>query len=360
MKKRGRRQSIERHDAQGMPMAITHEVYVNSIKVKLPMSLGTLSPAARAKIAANHGSPYTEDYHLVLDPLEPSAVDGYLREFASDALASVSQAVSGVQGARPELLSIRQVADGLFGRPPADPGGPSDFDVLDPLMQTDTKSYSDFQRITRHCSGHDDEEVEVDIFAGDGQSCVGMKNLKCKWPSLYARWLIAVAGFHEHAHFMFCITEGFWCCFLCTCFVHILHLENIRRITNNLEHNAYAHHQSGHHVVTLACVCYLLQDVESPPPALLLRDLDLYLAQVNSASGIVMLRYLRHGGVPTLQWQRAARKGEGSLLKKLYAYSYHCCRALAHKPVCVQILLIGLLGFCCAHPELQAVLLATV
>ena len=73
-------------------------------------------------------------------------------------------------------------------------------------MQTDTKSYADFQRIAHHTGGHSGAEVEVDIFAGDGQSCVGFKNLKCKWPSLYARWLIAVAGFHKHAHFMFCIT----------------------------------------------------------------------------------------------------------------------------------------------------------
>ena len=69
MKKRGRRQSLERHDAHGMPMAITHEVYVNSVKLLLPSSLATLSDAAVARIQSNHGSPYTEDYHLVLDPL---------------------------------------------------------------------------------------------------------------------------------------------------------------------------------------------------------------------------------------------------------------------------------------------------
>jgi hypothetical protein len=74
MKKRGRRQSLERHDAQGMPMAISHEVYVNSVKVLLPACLSSLSNGALAAIAANHGSPYTEDYHQVLDPLEPRHV----------------------------------------------------------------------------------------------------------------------------------------------------------------------------------------------------------------------------------------------------------------------------------------------
>jgi hypothetical protein len=43
MKKRGRRQAGERHDAQGMPMAITHEVYINTVKVHLPASLGDLA-----------------------------------------------------------------------------------------------------------------------------------------------------------------------------------------------------------------------------------------------------------------------------------------------------------------------------
>ena len=67
MKKRGMRKTVERHDASGMPIQIRHEVYVNSIKLHLPASLGTLSAADRARIAANHGSPYTEDYNNCSD-----------------------------------------------------------------------------------------------------------------------------------------------------------------------------------------------------------------------------------------------------------------------------------------------------
>ena len=358
MKKRGRRQSLERHDAQGMPMAISHEVYVNSVKVLLPACLSSLSNGALAAIAANHGSPYTEDYHQVLDPLEPSEVEDSLRAFAADALAPISLLLAG--GTLPAALSIRQVASALFGRPNVDPGGASEFDILEPLMQTDTKSYDDFTKITRYLSSHSAPSTVVDVFVGDGQSCIGMKNLKKAFPNLYARWLILVGGFHEHAHFMFAITEGFWKCFLCECYVNVLQLENIREVTNNLEHNAYAHHQNGHHVVTIAIVSYLLQDVKSPAPALLLQDLDAYQAQVRTASAVVMCEYLRHGGFPTLQWQRAAREGNGTKVKKLFAHSFHVCRAIAHKPVCVQILLIGLLGYCCAHPELQPLLHAMV
>ena len=96
-----------------------------------------------------------------------------------------------------------------------------------------------------------------------------------------------------------------------------------------------------------------------PPPALLLRDFDLYLAQVNMGGGIVLLKYLQFGGFPIRMWQYAARTGDGRITKKLFAYSFHICRSVVHKPVCVQILLLGLLGFECALPALQDVLLAT-
>ena len=158
---------------------------------------------------------------------------------------------------------------------------------------------------------------------------------------------------------MFAVTEGWWLTLLYTLFVVVLKLENIREITHNLEHNAYAHHQQGHHTATLGIVAFLIQDVVQPPPALLLQSLEDYTDQVHHAGGIVILMYLRYGGFPIVQWQRTAREGNGEKLKKLFAYSFHVCRSLAHKPVCVQILLIGLLGFCCALPALQAVLLAT-
>ena len=43
MKKRGRRQAVEHLDGAGLPSQINHEVYINSIHVPLPATLGTLS-----------------------------------------------------------------------------------------------------------------------------------------------------------------------------------------------------------------------------------------------------------------------------------------------------------------------------
>lgn len=115
-------------------------------------------------------------------------------------------------------------------------------------------------------------------------------------------------------------------------------------VTKDLEHNNYAHVQQARHAITVAIMAYLLQDVTSPPPALLLRDPELYLQQTQSATAVVLIRYLQFAGFVILQWQRAAREADGPKLKKLYAYSHHVFRSVCHKPVCAQVS-----GFRIAH-----------
>ena len=390
MKKRGARKTLERLDPTGLPVAIEHEVYINSIKLELPRSLGNLSPADLATIAQNHGSPYTEDFNLVFIPLQPARVLTTLVWLARDALASVGVAAVVEGEARghtcmfahahmhtcthahtlraPSVtlagialagLTLRMIANALYGRPNIDPGGPSEFEILEPLMRTDTKSYDDFVKITAHCSSHSHAECVVDVFCGDGQSVISFKNLKKRWPFRYAKWLIAVGGFHEHAHTMFAFTEMFFSCFFGFC-LSTMKIERVRCVTKDLEHNSYAHHQAAHHATTLAAVAFLLQDVREPPPELFLRDIDAYLERLESAGGIVLVRYLKHAGLPTLQWQRAARTGDGAKLKVLFAYSFHIFRSVCHKTNCAQIALIAMMGFCCALPALQSVLLATI
>lgn len=356
MAKRGRRQAVEHVDSFGMPMAITHEVYVNSIKVGLPAAFGTLSQADLQTIASNNGSPYTEDYSLLYDFLRPRAVNGYLREFTTDALASLAAASANQS---PALLSLSEIARALYGRRAVDPGGPSEFDILEALMKCDTKSYADGVKILNHLGSHSPPSTVVDVAWGDGQSVILLKNVKKKWPRLFARWLIGVGGFHEHAHSMFAMNEMFWECLVCWACT-IINVTKVFKVTKDLEHNNYAHVQQVHHVITIAIVCFLLQDVVEPRPQLLLRSPELYLQQVESATGIVLVKYLQHAGFPILQWQRAAREGDGLKLKKLFAYSHHLFRSVSHKPVCAQISLIALLSFCCALPALQNVLLVTV
>ena len=358
MKKRGARKTIERLDGHGMPVVINHEVYINSINLHLPASLGTLSAADLLTIANNHGSPYTEDYNCVFAPLDPTVVQGSLLGFAREAIGFVvakaqAEGVGGVEG-----LSLRAIATALYGRPNIATGS-SDFDILEPLPRTDTKSYDDFIKITAHLSAHSGPHGVVDIFCGDGQSVISFKNLKKRFTSRYARWLIAVGGFHEHAHTLFAFTEMWYLCFFCSC-LSVLCIERVLEVTQDLEHNAYAHHQRAHAIVTIAIVSFLVQDVQWPPPSLLVRSIDSYLLQVHTAGGTVMVQYLKHAGIPALHWLHAARTGDGGKLKKLFAYSFHIFRSTCHKPICTQIALIAMLGFCCALPALQAVLLATV
>ena len=58
-----------------------------------------------------------------------------------------------------------------------------------------------------------DSGAVVNLLYGDGQSVIGLKNLKKRWPALYANVLVGVGGFHEHAHSMFAFTEMFNHCF---------------------------------------------------------------------------------------------------------------------------------------------------
>jgi hypothetical protein len=46
-------------------------------------------------------------------------------------------------------LSLREIGHLLFGRDPkVDPGGAASFEILEPLMNTNTMSYQDFVRPT--------------------------------------------------------------------------------------------------------------------------------------------------------------------------------------------------------------------
>jgi hypothetical protein len=158
---------------------------------------------------------------------------------------------------------------------------------------------------------------------------------------------------------MFGLNEMFFDALICWC-LNVIGITKVFKVTKDLEHNNYAHVQQAHHVITIAIVSYLLQDVTEPRPSLLLRDPEAYLQQCQSATAIVLVRYLQYAGFPILQWQRAAREGDGLKLKKLFAYSHYVFRSVCHKPVCAQISLIALLGLCCALPALQTVLLSIV
>lgn len=114
-------------------------------------------------------------------------------------------------------LTLRQIANAIFARPNINTGGATYFDVLRPLMKTDTKSYEDMIKIFSHLHARSGPASVCEVVWGDGQLCISMKNAKRRWPDSYRRFLIAVAGFHEHSHSMFALNEMYflpllkWC-----------------------------------------------------------------------------------------------------------------------------------------------------
>lgn len=201
-------------------------------------------------------------------------MEGYLDEFTADALLSVSQAAVRLNK-RPSELTLREIGNALFGRGNVDPGGASDFDILEPLLRCNTMSYADSVKIERHLGSHSAPTRVVDVAIGDGQSVILWKNMKRRWAARYARWLVGVGGFHEHAHTMFGLNEMFFLVFVAWC-LSLMGITKVFCVTKDLEHNNYAHVQQAHHAIVIAVVAFLLQDVVYPNPHLFLRSRQLY------------------------------------------------------------------------------------
>lgn len=84
--------------------------------MRLPALCGRLSPADHARIR-QADSGYTEPYNLVLVPLVPSTVEGFLMDFCSEIQDDLRQI-----GVAPSAVTLRQIASSLFGRRGVDPG----------------------------------------------------------------------------------------------------------------------------------------------------------------------------------------------------------------------------------------------
>ena len=124
----------------------------------------------------------------------------------------------------------------------------------------------------------------------------------------------------------------------------------------DLQNDNATHALDFHRAGSAGIVSFLLLSVKNPPPALFLRDPQLYLSMVNHQGGVVILQYLLHGGSPILRYQRAIRLGKGAICKQMMAYSVHVHRSLAFKTKSVLINMTCLMGMCCTHPKIQQVL----
>ena len=90
-------------------MQISHEVYINAIKIAIPAALGQLTAVSLAKLERNNGSAYTEDYNVCLSMLTLRRVEDTLLEFADD-VASDLQISARALGVNLSRMTLRQIA----------------------------------------------------------------------------------------------------------------------------------------------------------------------------------------------------------------------------------------------------------
>ena len=347
--------AVERLDAAGVPIEIKHLVYVNCVQVLLPHNFPALNGIELLQIAL-HG-PYTEPYANLYAPLNPARVQQDLRSYAHEVARHLRDAVP--PGTQVDQITLRAIAQATFGYPDTDPRGPTPIEITPPLLDTDTKSYNDLMKIFSWCLRFVAYLVTLIclVLFGDGQTVLRARDLKRKFPKTYKRLLIGCGFFHHLAHLLFALNEAFWLCFGCACAAQ-LGKEKVYQQMKNLEHDNWKHIVTFFQVVTCACLAFILQDVSDPPPELFLRDHDAYAARVHHAGGKVILEFLKHVGYVLSVWQRAGRSGDGARCRQLLGYSFHIFRSVAHKVGSVHIALISLVGLYCAHPKLQAMLMA--
>jgi len=352
---------VERTDANGMPIRVENHVYVNCVQLLIPHSFPRLT-AGEMLLIARHG-PYTEPFDNILAPLAPARTQQELRDCSNEVVSEIRKQLPA--GTPASDITLKQIADGTFGRPDTDPAGATPVQITPPCLKKDTKSYDDIMGIFAHLvrflastfSGILSTLIVLVLF-GDGQLVLRTRDLKRKFPRRYKILLIGCGFFHHLAHLMFSLNQMFWLCFLKACAGH-LGREKVYHRMKNLEHDNWKHVCTFFQVVTVAVTAYITQDVTDPPPELFLADPEAYAARVNHAGGIVMLHFLKYVGYPLSVWQRAQRAGDGERVCRLLPYSFHIFRSVAHKVQSVQIVLITLVGLYCAHPKLQFLLMAS-
>ena len=69
-------------------------------------------------------------------------------------------------------LTLREIGEGLYGRPVVQNGGPTHFEMLPVLAKTDTKSYEDWHRTAGHLDDHCEPDVHVKLAWTDGQGTI--------------------------------------------------------------------------------------------------------------------------------------------------------------------------------------------
>ena len=180
-------------------------------------------------------------------------------------------------------LNLALIARGYLGRPAVDPGGPTYWDALMPLPNTNTMAYTDFITIM----GEEEAYLQQKYFAAgvagdglepppsledaiiiewcDGQSFEREGNTKKKYPRRYRNHVPVDGPFHEMNHFMYGSVEMLWHEFYCWA-AREWQREKLFEMCQSLAHNAYFNYLEFISEVFVAIEAYLILDVKNPPP----------------------------------------------------------------------------------------------
>ena len=290
--------AVQTVDAQGKAVDRERMTYINGQHFPVPDAAISLSAADRALLA--RVGPYTQDFVRVLPLLDPRRLDAVMDGF-------VERAVGLLHGQPPQ--STIAALQALLSRPNADPGGPTYLTYMPPLLDTDTKSYTDKIKIVEWCEAWIGLIPLILHLIGDGQSVLRLRDLKRKFPSQYKHVVVGNGHMHSGAHSSFADVFLWWCALLCMCMQTIGKVERaadgslrgtVLPTIKSLEHNSAEHVLQGLLPVAVAIIVFFTTKVTSPPPALFLADPVLYMSLIENAGGIILAQFLRHSGLPTL------------------------------------------------------------
>ena len=197
----------------------------------------------------------------------------------------------------------------------------------------------------------DPEEVIVVAWC-DGQSFERHGGFKKRSGKLWRNLIPFDGPFHEHAHAIFAYVEMYWQSFLFWA-LSVLKRERVHEIMQSLDDSAYSNYQEAISEIVVGVVAYLLLDVQTPPPRVYLSNPKVYSQLVRSASGHVLLKFLKYAGWPTLAHLYCARAADAEGSRGLYAYDYHIFRSVAHKPNYVSVTLQQLATYEALQPQLR-------
>ena len=361
---RAKHKAAEQVDADGSLVALISMTIINSITIPIPCTLGGGISQADFNALVTTG-PYTKPFSCVLEIVEPDRVKASTYAMMKD-VGSWLQQASRRFGVDISAMKVAHVARAAIGRPNVQ-GGRAYLHVNAPIINCNTKSYSDMIRI---CHFHEQLRVDssalpkwsvppVMIMLGDGQSMLRMKDLKKSHPDRYRHVLVASGNFHVFGHFMFGCHESWHDCFT-GFWATLLHKSRVPKHIPDFDDDGYRHILAHHVECTVGTLTYLLHDVEDPPPSLLLTDPLLYELSIKHAGGLVAFKYLQYVGIPVLEFLRAGRTSDGGMCEQLHALSFHMNRSSTHKVNCVFISLLALWSTCSTHPAIASIIKATV